>query len=519
MRRAETDADAESGGSAMDGETILWHIRPLEVRAERKAPPGPEGDDPAALLSLLAARGVRTGIDPGAVEALARGGPGVYIVARGTPPEEGQDGRVEWLVETTPVDALQDAGEDEAIDYRERRRLPSVQAGTVLARVHPPVPGRPGTSVFGEPIPPKPVYPVEVIAGAGVRYDAETGEIVAERSGLLTVQASRRKVRLAIGPLFVHRGPVDLKSGNIRFAGSVEIFGDVTEGMLVEAREQVVVHGQITRATVRSGGLIVVAGGAVGSRIVSGDERWTPGDIRALHALDESLLRLIQKIRAAQSVPEIAARLGRPEAFRSLVTAIVGEDADRIREALKRLRPLWTEGGEANGGKTHFFDLWAFFIGGVQHRQAPGPEALAAAVRWVHAAAEARPMAMLEESGVRAGYVQASRVIAFGDVVIGDRGAFQSEIETFGRAVVAGPLRGGRLYAEGGARLREAGSESGVPTQVAVGRAAAVELETVHPEVEVAVGAASLRFRERRSHVRVRLGDDGRIALEALSSL
>ena len=57
---------------------------------------------------------------------------------------------------------------------------------------------------------------------------------------------------------------VDLSTGNLHFKGSLEIAGDVTEGMEVTATEQLTVGGIVEAARLQAGGDIVVMGGVIG---------------------------------------------------------------------------------------------------------------------------------------------------------------------------------------------------------------------------------------------------------------
>ncbi|MBE3596008.1 MAG: DUF342 domain-containing protein [Hydrogenibacillus sp.] len=493
---------------------IVWQIRPLEVRAVLKQAFLPDALTPADVVDELSARGVLSGYDYAEIARLCGGTPGSYVVARGTPPEEGKDGWIEWLVPTEPLDPLAEAGEEEAVDYRERRRLPSVQAGTLLARTHPPEPGRPGVDVRGAPILPRAVHPVEVIAGEGVVYDAERGTLSAERSGMLFVQQSRRKVRAAIGPLHTHRGDVSLSSGNIRFAGSVEVIGNVEEGMVVEAKENVHIRGQVTRARIVAGGYLSLVGEAFFSELVSGVEGLSPEALTALGRLDEVLIRLARRLHQLQNTMQAAPHLADPEQLRAIVLRLLDADGAEAQAALKVLRPVWSNITALDGDREVFYRLWALLLGnGGGRKRLPDLPALTDAVRRVHDLAQAYPATLLTNSGISVGYAQASRLVALGDVVIGDKGAFQSAIEAHGQVIVRGPLRGGRVFAAQGAFLREAGSSAGVMTAIVVGRAAEVNIDTAHPDVEVTIGAAVYRFRETRHFVRLKLGEDGHIEL------
>ena len=104
------------------------------------------------------------------------------IVAEGIPPVPGihADVVVCFDTQTQYLKEIEDEGE---IDYRERFEFTAVEQGQVLVKRTPPLAGRPGTGVHGEPIFPPEPRDVELVPGQGVILQDWTNQLVATKAG------------------------------------------------------------------------------------------------------------------------------------------------------------------------------------------------------------------------------------------------------------------------------------------------------------------------------------------------
>ncbi|AIY87560.1 MULTISPECIES: DUF342 domain-containing protein [unclassified Thermotoga] len=209
------------------------------------------------LLNALRSAGINHGIKEEIIEDLARSP--VYntpvLVAEGTPPVDGDDGRVELLkrIEFT-------SQEGEKIDLREipaKQRM-IVRKGETIARIIPPTPGKEGIDVFGNPVKPRPGRVPEYHLGYNVTM--KDNEIIATKSGILVIETN--------GTIHVYDtlevDNVDYSTGNIDFPGKVVVKGDVKPDFVVKAQEDITVKGVIEAATVISFNGSITAGGIKG---------------------------------------------------------------------------------------------------------------------------------------------------------------------------------------------------------------------------------------------------------------
>ncbi|MCD6552087.1 FapA family protein [Thermotoga sp.] len=224
------------------------------IRKERPNEPPLSKEE---FLSALYSAGIRYGIREEIIDDLIRSP--VYntpvLIAEGTPPIDGEDGKVELLKKVTEV-----VQSDGRVDLREipAKQRVIVKRGEVIARIVPPTSGKEGKDVFGNPVRPKPGKMPEYHLGYNVAM--KDNEIIATKSGILTVESN--------GTIHVNDTlevkAVDYSTGNIDFPGKVVIKGDVKPDFVVRAQEDIVVKGVIEAATVVSFAGSVTAGGIKG---------------------------------------------------------------------------------------------------------------------------------------------------------------------------------------------------------------------------------------------------------------
>jgi uncharacterized protein (DUF342 family) len=217
----------------------------------------PEADD---VAHQLVQAGVVYGVDPAALQLVCQSEADVRVVAaRGEAAVNGEDTRFELLVNDVRVrEPKVDARG--LIDYHELGDIPGVQAGQALMRRHPPKPGQRGRDVRATTLHPRP--------GKDEPFDRPFSgvDVAADDANLLVATQAGQPVHTRCGvvveQLLVVRG-VNMASGNIRFVGSVEVAGDVSVGMTVQASGDIVVKGLVEGAHLDAGGSVRVVGGVI----------------------------------------------------------------------------------------------------------------------------------------------------------------------------------------------------------------------------------------------------------------
>ena len=213
----------------------------------------------ADVLDALREKKVVYGIDREAIgRGVARLTP--FMAARGTAPVAGEDARLEKKfdmgVKGRPAERAFDR-----VDYKDMNIFLRAAIGDVLVVRTPETQGTPGKNVFGEEVASRPGKPINLPQGKNTKV-VNNDELVAVIDGQIVDDGKK----VSVDPHLVIESSVDVGTGNIDFAGSVEIRGDVESGFSVKAAGDVEIKGMIGGAEVE-GRNVIVHGGIRGMNV------------------------------------------------------------------------------------------------------------------------------------------------------------------------------------------------------------------------------------------------------------
>ena len=283
------------------------------------------------LRSALEAAQVRSGIDVGTFARLALGltDPKFAvdrpeIVARGAPAQEGEDGRFE----PNFPEGIQPGHvrEDGTVDFHDRELLKPVACGDVLGHIRPARAGISGHLVDGTASPAKATREATIALGPGVERDAD-GVVRAKRAGVLD---SKRGQSLDVVDQHLHKGAVDIRSGNLLMLGSIVVQGDVQRSFKVQASGDVEIRGNVEGGSVQAGGNVSVKYGVRGAEggLVQADGNVSIHHAEMANVQAGLLLQLGESVHSqlAAGRIEVAGKLrgGRANAEFSIVVREVG---------------------------------------------------------------------------------------------------------------------------------------------------------------------------------------------------
>jgi uncharacterized protein (DUF342 family) len=199
----------------------------------------------AAVEADLKRRGIVYGLQPGRLrqalqEVIELGQPLEQVcVAEGYPPQDGRDGRVEFLVRPAGKEVI--VRSDGSIDHRGQAGITVVRCGQVLARLVPHTAGETGMDVYGRKLESRAGRPARLSTGKNVLFDEESGEFRSAIDGVLEMAGGTVLVKQA----YAVPGDVDMTVGNIEFNGSVTVGGTVRDGFAVHASGDILIHGGV----------------------------------------------------------------------------------------------------------------------------------------------------------------------------------------------------------------------------------------------------------------------------------
>ncbi|MEW9668747.1 DUF342 domain-containing protein [Ammoniphilus sp. 3BR4] len=238
-----------------------------QIKAERDTDNVLETLEISMILDQLERLGISGHIDQKAILAAIEDPiPKPVLIAYGLEPIAGKDADLELYFALEEQTYLTE--KDGKVDYRQHLHIPMIRAGELMAKKREKGEGTPGRNVYGQIIPPSPAKDVVIAARQHVEI-REPGEVYALKDGRPRMLGDSIKF-FDVSTSYIVQGNVDMNTGHIIFIGDVVIYGDVMDGMLVEALGKVFVSGHVYHATISATGGIHVQGNVITSRLYSG---------------------------------------------------------------------------------------------------------------------------------------------------------------------------------------------------------------------------------------------------------
>jgi hypothetical protein len=224
----------------------------------------------AEIQRALSAARVGFGVDPKFFDPKLRAPmPGTTLqLATGEAPTVGYDGFVEWHTEPRrPVSVF-------ASDWR---RPPLVEVATSavpttlassapIGVAHPPVPGKEGRMVTGDPIPGICGKPAPELWGAGLGIAEDGTSIVALTDGALVDLGASARAIASVREIEVFLGEDEIPAPFVH-DGTLILRGDLRKAVVV-ARHDVVIDGSVEESSIVAGGHVIITRGCHDASVV-----------------------------------------------------------------------------------------------------------------------------------------------------------------------------------------------------------------------------------------------------------
>ena len=221
-------------------------------------------------ISLMAIRddltemGIVYGIDENTLKKIEDNNfpKGQYLIAKGLLQVNGEDSRVECLIDMTPPMV---STENVSSRYF-HVRLTNVRKGQRLLRFTSATEGTPGVNVFGQEVLPTEGKASPFPRGLNTAYDNEEEPmyLIAAKSGNFVYE----KDQIRVEPEYKIVGDVSTVNGKlVEFYGDLIVQGDVRVGVTLKVDGNLTVTGIVEDADIECGGSVDVKGGFRGSGI------------------------------------------------------------------------------------------------------------------------------------------------------------------------------------------------------------------------------------------------------------
>lgn len=180
------------------------------------------------------------------------------LVCEGFPPTHGKDANIEYLFERPNVKPrLLPNGK---VDYREFSKFIIVAKDQLIVKRTLPDKGKDGKDIAGNIIKAHEGVDRKVEVVDGVYSNLEHTEFRAKYNGHVILTGDT----ITVLPMLLVDGDVDMRVGNIRFEGTVQVMGNVHSGFIIDA-DDIIVEGLVEHAELKARNSIIIKLGVKGN--------------------------------------------------------------------------------------------------------------------------------------------------------------------------------------------------------------------------------------------------------------
>ncbi len=221
-----------------------------------------------AVTAEIEKSGIKYGINNEVIERICN--EKIYgekiVFAVGELPENGEDARIVYMFDESGETSflIDDFGR---VDFKTIiNKIKNITRGEVVAEKIEKTAGKKGKDIFGNEVEPIPGKDIEFNKGINVIEGMNENQLISMIDGRIGVVDGK----INIFPVLEINGDVDLKSGNVDFAGAVTIRGNVRDGFKVIAKGDIIIGGLVEDALIESETNIYVQNGIMGKENESG---------------------------------------------------------------------------------------------------------------------------------------------------------------------------------------------------------------------------------------------------------
>ncbi|WP_079708852.1 flagellar assembly protein A [Paraliobacillus ryukyuensis] len=457
------------------------------------------------VIEALKEKAITFGLDQNALqEALVAKEPGQFLVAKGIAPIAGKNGWIEKKVDTEVADRL-DENQDGQINYRDSHVIPTVEKGDIIGTIHPPIPGKNGTTVTGETIEVEPVSPIEVTEGTGTVIVGD--KVVANANGRPLIEQVGLAIKAMVVPQFVQEGDVTFSTGNIHFHGDVDINGSIEEGMFIEAGGDIRVAQSVYEAELTASKSITIEGAVHASKVSAGKNNMS---IYELGLKLEKIITMMDDLYAmVKQITQQANELDRGK-LKPILLKLVEKKHRLLPNHIKELSSaIATKKNDIHDSTwfTSVDELSRLFIS--LNDQSMTIEQLENLMQTLKNLRASSQLEGKVESVLSVSNALNSTLSCSGDISITGKSCINSKIVAGGMYRSDGVVRGGEIFASKGVELAEAGAISETTTIIAAPKNQMIVINKVHPGTVIQIGESQHLFTEEKSHINAHITSEG----------
>lgn len=474
------------------------------VLIKEKYPPLYNEDD---IITVLKSKGVNYGYCSDNIKACSNSKDvDNVLVAKGKPSIPAKDDVVEICFKQHATNEF-DLDESGNVDFKSIGNISSVKKGDCLCKKSIGHDGIPGMNVFGQVIPSKKRKIKDIVAKEGCEL-VDNNVIIATMDGKPQVKGNLFSVHN------VHKimSDVDIKTGNIHFIGDVIVYGDVKEGMNIEAGNSLFINSNVFRAVLKAGSDVEVKGNIISSSIVAGS-----GYVEvlkyseSLKALANTLHEFSNIIHQVKHNKFATQNISDSSLMKNIVDSKFRTFKNDVNTTLKYMYILKDTQNKAFRMISEKLSD-AYFTKINDYKEIKHIEEL------INEKLEAMSGYGEVLSNIILNYAQDSNIECSGDVIITGKGVYKSCITSMNELIFSGnensTARGGMLRAKEKIEAKIVGAPTGVGTTLAVSKEGHVYCSIAHLNTKIIIGEKETVLDESYRNLHAYLNKDSELVVD-----
>lgn len=428
------------------------------------------------------------------------------LVAKGKPMIPSKDDEIEVYFKKGNIHEFQldDSGN---VDFMSIGNISSVKKGDILCRRISGIDGEVGKNIFGQAASPKRRKIKDIIPKEGCELkDKDT--IIASIDGKPDVKGTSFSVHN------VHKvmGDVDIKTGNIHFIGDVIVYGDVKEGMNIEAGNSIYVNSNVFRGVLKASSDINIKGSVISSSIKAGSNY-----VELVKYIDnlenladnlKSITSIVEQIKnnknSMQNIPD-----------NLLIKNIVDSKYRGLKSIINETIKYMTDFQDTQNKVYRLINdkLSDVYFSNIKVYKE---------ISLIEEVIREKIDTMKELEGnmcnITLGYAQDSNIEGSGDIIIVGKGAYKSYITAMNNLYFVGAetmtTRGGILRAKNEINVKTVGSPTGVSTVLAVAKEGHIYCNIAYLNTKFIVGEKEIILNESYKNIHAYLNKDSELIVD-----
>lgn len=405
---------------------------------------------------------------------------GKYLIASGIAPIQPTDDTINIFFDTEhkkkPVEI------DGKVDYYNINELQSVKKGDVLAIRAEGKDGKPGFDIYGKIIPPNKRIIKKLKKGPGCQVLDNGNRLIADINGLV----SMKNDTICVFPSYVVKDNVDIKTGNLNFDGDIVVYGNVLEGLSINAANNVDIYGSAAGASISSGGNIKIDKNVITSVLRAGNKQINDMEafkyIQAFREFIEIIVKIYSTLYKSNQISE---DIKSGQLFKIL-----------LESKLKKYKEIIIVGNdfiEKHDIRSEIINHWKGCMAFYQSIENCSIECIDTAKALMPVLDEfiSKFNAITSPADVKITYCQNSDIYASRDVIINGKGSYNSIIKAENKIVFTGypgVMRGGEAYGKMGIEAKEVGSNAGVGTLLKASKQGSIQANIAYQNTTICIG-------------------------------